>query len=86
MTCSLNSIPFSLKPPTDAIRSWEVQCEMAGVEGRKAAEIISRSGASAHTLTVGKGSQYRVRVAGRNVQGREYWSPYMMAETPVDRK
>ena len=59
---------------------------MVGVEGRKAAEIISHSDASAHILTVDKGSQYRVRVAGRNTQGRGYWSPYMMAETPVDRK
>jgi len=48
--------------------------------------VINDPDTTAHILTVDKGTQYRVHVAGRNVQGRGYWSPYMMVETPVDRK
>ena len=69
-----------------AIRSWEVQYEVVGVKGRKAEVIISDPDTTAHILTVDKATQYHVRVAGWNVQGRKYWSPYMMAATPVDRK
>ena len=69
-----------------AIRSWEVQYEVVGVKGRKAEVLISDPDTTAHILTVDKATQYHVRVAGWNVQGRKYWSPYMMAATPVDRK
>ena len=87
-----NSVPFTLQPSTVevdnlyAIRSWEVQYEVVEVKGRKVVEIISDPDTTAHVLTVVKGTQYRVRVAGQNVQGRKYWSPYMMVATPVDRK
>ena len=70
----------------NAIHSWEVEYEVVGVEGRKAVAIINDPDTTAHILTVDKGTQYRVHVAGRNVQGKGYWSPYMMIETPVDRK
>jgi len=68
------------------ICSWEVQYEVVAIKGRKAEVIISDPDTTAHILTVDKGTQYRVRVAGQNVQGRGYWSLYMMAATPVDRK
>ena len=92
MLCHLNSVPFTLQPSAvevdslHAIRSWEVEYEVVGVKGRKAEVIISDPDTTAHILTVDKGTQYRVRVAGKNVQGRGYWSPYTMAATPVDRK
>ena len=57
-----------------------------GVKGTKVEVIISDPDTTAHVLTVDKGTQYRVRVAGQDVKGRRYWSPYMLATTPVDRK
>ena len=83
---------FTLKPSTvevdnlHTIRSWEVEYEVVGVKVRKAVETINDPDTTAHILTVDKGTQYRVRVAGQNVQGRKYLSPYTMAATPVDRK
>jgi len=92
MLCHLNSVPFTLQSSTvevdnlNAICSWEVQYEVVATKGRKVEVIISDPDTTAHILTVDKGTQYRVRVAEQNVQGRKYWSPYMMATTPVDRK
>ena len=94
MLCHLNSFSFTFQPSTVeilfgnqyAVRSWEVQYDVVGVKGRKAVEIISDPDTTAHILTVDKGTHYHVRVAGHNMQGRGYWSPYMMAATPVDRK
>ena len=92
MLCHLSSVPFTLQPSTlevdnlHAIHSWEVQYEVVGVKGRKEEVTISDPDSTAHILTVDKGTQYRVRVAGQNMQGRKYWSPYMLATTPVDRK
>jgi len=70
----------------DAIHSWDIEYEVVGVEGRKAVAIINDPDTTAHILTVDKGTQYLVHVAGRNVQGKGCWSPYMMVETPVDCK
>jgi len=68
------------------IHSWEVQYEVVGVKGRKEEVTISNPDSTSHILTVDKGTNYRVRVAGQNMQGKKYWSPYMLATTPVDRK
>lgn len=83
---------FTLKPPAgevstqDAVHSWIVQYEVVGSEGKEVVVIIDNPDSTTHVLTVDKGTPYRVHVAGKNMQGRESWSPYMMVETPVDRK
>lgn len=69
----------------DAIHSWVVQYGVVGSEETKKVVILG-PGTTTHRISVEKGTQYRVRVAWRNVQQREFWSPYMKAETPVDRK
>jgi len=89
---SSEPVPFTLQSSTvevdnlNAICSWEVQYEAVAIKGRKAEVIIRDPDTTSHILTVDKGTQYRVRVAELNVQGRKYWSPYRMATTPVDRK
>jgi len=82
---------FCFQPPAgsilDAIRSWEVWYEVAGGEGRKDVVVtIDDPDATAHTQNMDKGTIYHLHVAGQNVQGRGCWSPYMRAETSVDRK
>ena len=88
---SCEFVLFSFKPSTvevttlDAIHSWVVQYGVVGSEGRKKVVILDPD-TTTYRVSVEKGTQYRVRVAGRNVQQWGFWSPYMMAETPVDRK
>ena len=92
MLCHLSPVPFTIQPSTlevdnlHAIQSWEVQYEVVGVKGRKEEVTISDPDSTSHILTVDKGTHYRVRVAGQNMQGMKYWSPYMLAITPVDCK